>query len=637
MATDDLRWHWEEVDPARTNASGDLSKMFKNEPVKVPGVFSVDAPSPAAALLVREVIQNSWDAALERRDAEQTSEPFEVRFKFRHESNSRRREIAERLGLWELSYRAATVANRRSLGLDDTDCLVDLDEDDDLTLLEISERAGGGMYGPWVGDKSKLWLALCSIGMTSEVAGRGGSYGYGKAGLIRGSAIRTVVAYTCFEERPEELGVTRRLLGMTYWDSHAFDGTSWTGSARFGQLRQGTGVEPYENDEADVVAEHLGLRVRDPSVESDLGSSFLLVEPTVEVGDVVSAIERYWWPALYEQSLHFEAVVEDAEGDEHHPRPQSSETIRPFITAYEVATTPQDNRRGSVRRRAFRRHGEFDSPGVLGLIADQAGWSHPEYSEGESGVEHRSLVALVRTPRMVVEYLDAGASAPFVRGVFVADESVNEPLRLTEPKAHDAWQTVASSDVPARYADLAKALTRRIKQAVASFRGHLTPIPKPAENLRMPEFDRIMRLLMRGGGGGDPPPPKPDERPFSIRPGGRLSAKEDGSLCLEGTARIEFSPHYEVDPDIGGEIEVSVSYRFVEEDHPRGSVEMAIQAPSGFKPVQGRTDTYRGQLFPGTPAHFEYLSEDYDPTWTGKLFVTATLVSDDGATEQVAQ
>ena len=634
MASDGLKWHWEDIDPARTGASGDLSKMFKNEPVKAPGVFSIDAPDAAAALLVREVIQNSWDAALERRELESESEPFEVRFKFRRESSTRRQEISERLGLWELAYRAELVGNRRSLGLDDMDCLVSLDEDDDLTLLEISERAGGGMHGPWIGDQSKLYLALCSIGITPDVAGRGGSYGYGKAGLIRGSAIRTVVAYTCFAERPDDTGVTRRLLGMTYWDRHLFDGASCTGSARFGLPRGELGIVPFENDEADAVAASLGLRVRDPGVDADRGSTFLLVEPTVTANDVVSAIERYWWPALYEQSLNFEAVVEDTAGDEHHPRPQSSEAIRPFIAAYEVATTAQDSRRKNIRRRPLRKFGEFESPGVLGLVADLTSWSHPEYSEGESGVEHRSLVALVREPRMVVEYLEAGVSAPFVRGVFVADESVNEPLRQTEPKAHDAWQTVASSDVPAPSADLAKTLTRRIRQAVAAFKNDLTPIPTPAEDLRMPEFDRIMRLLMRGGGGGDPTPPPADDRPFSIRPGGQLAARDDGWLFLEGTARIEFSPHHEVDPELGDEIDVSVTYRFMEEDHPRGFVEMAIQPPSGFTRVPGRTDLYHGLLFPGTPAEFEYLSEYYDPNWTGKLFVTANLVPGDDATER---
>ena len=72
------------------------------------------------------------------------------------------------------------------------------------------------MYGPFEGAKSKMYLALISLGYTAKAEGSGGSDGYGKAGLIRGSATRTVVAYTAFRERKDDPGVTRRLLGMTY-------------------------------------------------------------------------------------------------------------------------------------------------------------------------------------------------------------------------------------------------------------------------------------------------------------------------------------------------------------------------------------------------------------------------------------
>ena len=65
-------------------ASGDLSKLFKNENVKQPGVFGIDAPPPEATLLVREVVQNSWDAALERQEqlGDDAQHPFIVDFRF---------------------------------------------------------------------------------------------------------------------------------------------------------------------------------------------------------------------------------------------------------------------------------------------------------------------------------------------------------------------------------------------------------------------------------------------------------------------------------------------------------------------------------------------------------------------------
>ena len=61
------------------------------------------------------------------------------------------------------------------------------------------------MGGPFTGTKSKMYLALVSIGFTVKHSGAGGSYGYGKAGLIRGSAIDTVVAYSCFRSTRKNL------------------------------------------------------------------------------------------------------------------------------------------------------------------------------------------------------------------------------------------------------------------------------------------------------------------------------------------------------------------------------------------------------------------------------------------------
>ena len=211
-------------------------------------------------------------------------------------------------------------------------------------------------------------------------------------------------------------------------------------------------------------------------------------------------------------------------------------------------------------------------------------------------------------------------------GVFVADPSANEPLRLTEPKAHDAWQTTrAAGDIHPDHAALARGVLNWIKKHVNSFRSELKSPAKPADELRLPEFDRIMRAILKGGGPGKAPPPV-DARPFSIRPGGEVLPNADGRLCLSGTARVEFSAHHSPETPEGDEIEVSVQYRFVEEDRAGGRAELAIQVPHGFIQVPGRTDTFRGRLEASSMVEIEYVSEDYEPSWTGRLFVNAKLL-----------
>ena len=103
--TPSRKWYWEKTNPSRSSSSGDLSKLFKNESVKQPGVFSAGAPSADATLLAREVIQNSWDAAIELREDSDDAPPFENRFSFRSALAERKRHLIVRLGLGELAER----------------------------------------------------------------------------------------------------------------------------------------------------------------------------------------------------------------------------------------------------------------------------------------------------------------------------------------------------------------------------------------------------------------------------------------------------------------------------------------------------------------------------------------------------
>lgn len=84
------KWVWEEFDPSRTSTSGDISKLFRNEPAKEPGVFAINAPPSNATVMAREVIQNSWDAALEAQThSTDPSLDFGLLFDFKDRSGTR--------------------------------------------------------------------------------------------------------------------------------------------------------------------------------------------------------------------------------------------------------------------------------------------------------------------------------------------------------------------------------------------------------------------------------------------------------------------------------------------------------------------------------------------------------------------
>ncbi|WP_419840557.1 hypothetical protein [Candidatus Poriferisodalis sp.] len=672
-------WFWQEIDAGFTAVSGDFSKEFKNETVKEPGIFAADHISAEAVLLVRETIQNSWDAARERYEASE-AEDFAVRFRLYDLEGSDRQRIVEELGLGDLARRVAGVraehgaGGRRMLGLSERDCLSRLNEARTLRLLEVSEEHGGGMGGPWQGDHSKLFKAMCSLGITPSTSGRGGSYGYGKAGLIRGSAIRTVVAYTCFPEHPDDPGVTRRLLGMTYWGSHQLQGSSFNGTRWFSDRTvDGKGV-PYSNEQADQVAQKIGISLRSASEPAELGTTLLVIEPTVNADGLLRATERFWWPALCDDELAFEVSVTDetVDGHERHPRPKQNPDLKAFLDTFDNALTPPDSKRDRYREHRLGAIEGVRHPGTVALVSDPDGWSFPTvgaswgpntaegdadsvgdtHDVGSSSIddltnpeaEHRSLVALVRGPRMVVEYLEAARAAPHIRGTFVASADSDDMLRDTEPKAHDAWHTDAGSgDVPPDSAALAKTLLRRITNHVNRFRKDIKPKPKPNRDLKLPVWDELARQLEGSvrGSGPPPPPPPPPPRLLSIHPGERLEPASNGGVRLTGRASVSFSEHHTPTVPEGDLIEVRVRYQFEGADRKEAAdVALLVTGPEEFEEVDGRVGTYRGRLRAHETAKFGYESDPYNPEWSGALSVEAELVpvqttpsSDDGMSD----
>ncbi|MCY3923889.1 MAG: DNA cytosine methyltransferase [bacterium] len=298
-------------------------------------------------------------------------------------------------------------------------------------------------------------------------------------------------------------------------------------------------VRPFENEAADEVAASLGLTVRNPETPELLGTTFLLVEPTVSEHDLVVAIERYWWPALEEDD--FNAVVEGDEGL-LHPRPRSDSVLASFRDAYELATIPQDNA-GAVEHRRRRLGTDAEPLGQLGLLADLDGWSYQDQtgSRDHEGIEHRSLVALVRKPRMVVEYLPVPQQRrtppPHVRGVFVADDRVNGALRDTEPMGHDAWQTGGGGESDGASTKVARAVIANINRQVREFRAGLNPPERPPEDIRLDLFDSLMRRILRGTGSGKPAPPL-DVRPVSIELRHHIELADGDRLCVVGRATV---------------------------------------------------------------------------------------------------
>lgn len=625
LARDLRNWSWEKTDPNRSGSSGDIAKLFRHEPPKAPGVLAQGAPPAAAVLMARELLQNSWDAAHDlKRTLGEKAPQFAITFRFRELVGDEKKDLVAILGLKAHAARVEQCDKSR-LGLPEQTCLHEIsDPNRPLRILEVIESGASGMYGPWHQNKSHMYLALVSIGYTEKPSGSGGSYGYGKAGLIASSSIRTVCAYTCFLPTTEEPTTTRRLLGMTYWGQHDLDGTNYTGFARFGHWMDSTGhaVVPFENDRADEVAASLGFAVRSPAYPDELGTSFLIVDPTVEPLELVKAIERNWWPALIEND--FAVTVLDYDGASIVPRPRTDPVLKTFIEAWQIAMgrTEADGEKSVVRSLLAKDTSAAQALGTLALTSDLGGWSYADDTRGDDDVpRHYSLVALTRSTRMVIEYHVCGQSAPYVRGVFIADPALNELLRDSEPKGHDAWRKEGDEGLRPEAARVAGEILEKIKSQVSYFRRRLKPPAPKAEEVVLPFYNELMGRIMRGSG-KSVAIPEAKVRPVSVSLDYGVESVDESFIRLKGSAEVQLSDNCQVDE---ADAVIEVAYHFVEDDQLGDSVPVDLVLKGDWSSLGvGRV---RARLSKAAPVRIQFASEPYISYWTGRLTVSAELES----------
>ncbi len=413
-------------------------------------------------------------------------------------------------------------------------------------------------------------------------------------------------------------------MGMTYWGQHDVEDESYTGFARFGELQTDAAVAPFTNEYADQIAESLGLRVRNPTDVQQLGTTFLLVEPTVDPDDLLVAIERNWWPSL--EGDYFDAVVEGPHG-QMIPRPRTDRVLKTFIDAYELATVPQDNSDPERVRYRLRTREGAQNLGILGLIADRSGWSYPQQtaSQDDQELDHCSLVALIRKPRMVVEYRRypprRSQSAPYVRGVFVADDEINGPLQDTEPMGHDEWQTkTGDGTFNLENARLADAIIAGIANKIREFRRSIRPPERPPEDVRLDVFDNLMRKVLSGSGSGQTGP-RPATRPVRIRLDQELEQVDSGHVRVAGTATFSLSEHCDANEAVA---KVTLRYLLVEDDTARAAVPLEVDHPTEFTRIGQNGEHFVGRLTRNSST-FRFVTEPYRADWTGRLSADADL------------
>ena len=639
----DQKWTWSKEKPNESSISGDITRLFRAEGTQQVGVLARNAPSNRSTLFAREAIQNSWDAARELRMQSTNHEiaSFLLNIQFRSFSSVQKTSFVGALGLNELAERANFELNtsqslRNALGLFGDDCLLSINDPDvPLAVMYFVEKGALGMPGNWEQSESRMMFALNRVGYNKKAEGSGGSFGYGKAGLIQASRIRVVVAYSCFEEDISEPGVTRRLLGATYWGQHSYKGEKFTGWVRLGQPINDS-AKPLENEEADSLAKAIGIEVREPKNKSDLGTTFLIIDPDLDPEELKIAIERNWWPSLVDDD-GLQVQIELPDGRRMDPEPPIGDPdLAPFLEAYSLAKKYKDEDNQFSRSRSLgtykpNNYEKSEPLGRLGLVSDPNNWTFPDSdvvagAAGDGQTPHESMVALVRGPRMVVQYwTPPRGSRPYVRGVFVASSNIDDLLRQTEPKAHDKWDTrLDEPGIHPAATRFAGEINKRLREQVQEFRDQFRIPPPPAAAINLPTLDSLMRLLT----GGTPPPPPKDPRPFKMTfPQSPYIVPVDiDQVCMTATASFSLAPIVQEEKRF---VDLYFEVNFVEDSRSGSRVNLEIVSPNGFSLMEQAKGRYRfrGELTKtGPKAQFQIRTIPYSGDWTTKLVISGELV-----------
>lgn len=508
-------------------------------------------------LLVRETIQNSWDARLS------DIRPVQYSIDIWTLSESQRASLAEEC-----------FAERPEEGLP---LLAEL-EADKLVALAISDRNTTGLAGPTRADRALVGGAqrnfvdfMRNIGRPHNAKVGGGTYGYGKASLYLASHAHTVCVYT----RPDdaEPRLMAAALGRQYEGVHSGQRRRFTGRHWWGQRASDGIVDPLFGDAADDMAENLGLQTFSGD---ETGTTVLVVQPnlgerTLQQAANFMALQLLWyaWPKLLPLDAHQAASLEVSVTCEHGPVRVPDPTEFPPLKGF--ARAMQNLRQATIQKQS-------PTDGILDveiyrpkkhlgrLSLERTFFSDdlhvPDVGEADGdGASRFPLpidrpphhIALMREPELVVRYLEGDpppTDAVGYGGVFLADDEMNHVFAEAEPPTHDDWSPETLEDKADR--SCVRVALRRVHEHVREFLQPDQGDEDPTSAVPLGAFSKQMGSLVpdsEGPGAEVQESPGPPSGGGGRRTRAKIKVLEDALTLVEGRAALVVD--FQVEPASG--------------------------------------------------------------------------------------
>lgn len=324
-----------------------------------------------------------------------------------------------------------------------------------LSLLAVCDSGTWGLSGPTRADVDPAAVPggrMDFVDLTRDTGRRaskglaGGTYGFGKAVLFQASAVSTMVIYTRTTlPGPDASRFIAMAIGTDEYQHH---GVRYTGRHWWGVTRDAI-AEPVMGANADDAAAMLGLR---DLITGPTGTAVMVIAPRTpgddepsELAGIIKSIgdaaAEYAWPHMIaiQNSRPTIDLSLTLDGSPQHPSdPATDARLRMFAEAYTRCQQLLDGTivEGDDWPWNLRMLRSLRPTRQLGPFA----WRHYG-SIAAPGTDTRSEVALIRSPRFVVSYLEVPRhpSGQSTSGVFLADPALDHDFAAAEPPTHDAW------------------------------------------------------------------------------------------------------------------------------------------------------------------------------------------------------
>lgn len=543
---------------------------------------------------VRETIQNSVDALAEG------SQRAKVIFRIKSIVGEEKRSFLEQSGL------AVMIEARKSqIGLPasfDSDAF--LRSDSPLPLLFIEDFGTTGLTGlEHTGEGNSNFYRFAYMyggeGKAEDDPFSLGSYGMGKSVLSSASPVYAFFVHTVINPDPEE-GVFARTIGCGLYQEHEFQGSRYSGRAWFGDT-SGLDVDALQNESACAFAEGLGFTHRTPS---DTGTSICIVGLDGCPDEYLKAISRSWWPRLVRNELTIEVI--DTDGKRHFPRPMLDPQLKKYIEAYKVADGTDLARDEDTKYQKFRK---THLGRETGIVAAKRGLP---LEAGEEPHDLDNKVALMRQKGMVVEYFHVSTSSnQRWYGVFLAHADCDEILKLSEPSAHNRWDS-GSTRLRNKYGPEGKAVVDAVHQRIHdNIRKwfNVSRVPQQSEDRRVRRLDELFGRLFNAPG-PNPPPPPPNPAPVHLDHLSEYWHELGDYAWITANPILRLKDDYETDSLL---VSLRPTCRICEDIDLKPGEPISVTASAEGAPLNLITDgTYEIKLEKGCPIHLSLQSAEFD-------------------------